>query len=553
MARWTSLLLAVAGLLALAWVAGRPSSPESIRSPASIRAPAGVDPAGSEGVRPPDSSGARIVAAPGELPTRVESAGPIEVRVVHARGGRPFPGAHLTFLDRERAPGWRAVWDDSAARARFLREHGRAVIADAQGGLRLPATGSGVLALSTPGWFGERAWERAPTGPILLRAGREAGLAVQVLDARGRPQPDVPLAVVRRSDGLDRILVTRTTAAATGLATFDHLRRLLVGDGATEFALTFAFPLVDPPRISLDPGALPGETLRLELPPTGPVRVRVLDERRRPLREVVDVILGRMVNLGGERVFEAGLHQRLVQGETRFRHVGVGVTLALRLAGSPERPPLTSEHPGPARAGAEALCVVSWKDRYPAIVARAVLEGGGSLANRRGRYVVTGGGGGKGGPPISTDAGGRFRVVISEPWEQGDERFLEAKLFPRDGEAPLVARLDLSHPLPPGDHDLGTALFRPLPAVVSGRVTDPAGIPLFGAHVRAEVPIGQGWQALRDLAATSDRDGGFTIYGETQASELRLRCLRRGYEEGILGPVRPGSSGLELVIEPADG
>lgn len=556
MTRWILLLgLLAAGMTALVLaLGGNGGGPNPVQE-----APAPVVP----GPRP-DGGG----ADPGELET-VEEASDLEVGqasgarreaglqevqdlevLVLRANGEPVPYARVHYLDRERVDGWETSWEGRQREA-FLKRHGRARNVDEKGRVVLPGTSSGALLVIAAGLRGYHEWDRPLEERVLrLVLESERELRVRVIDHRGRPQPGVRVAIVREFEGRSIAMLTRQTARE-GLATFAMVRRVLgsATRGAPRHFVTLGFPCEEPPRVALDPENLPAEPLTLELPPTGSVEVRVLDERGSPLGEVANCSVGRMLPAeGGERVFQPDQNERLVGSSATFSHVGVGTRLAIQLSGSRERADLVEEHDGPSRPGELRRITIRWTDRYPVLLGEAVDGSGERLKGFRGRYTVWGPERGSGGPPLTTDGLGRFRLVIASPLEAQPGRYVECELYARGGQAPLYTRMDLSGELAPGETDLGSVTFRPKPELVTGTVRDVSGEAMTGVHLRVMVE-GDADRRSASMTATSLQGGEFTIYGAVEGS-FDLVAVRHGYATSRRENLAPGTSGIEMVMEP---
>jgi hypothetical protein len=122
-------------------------------------------------------------------------------------------------------------------------------------------------------------------------------------------------------------------------------------------------------------------------------------------------------------------------------------------------------------------------------------------------------------------------------------------LAPDSNEPPLDARLDIFHAVPGGVSRVGRLVFHARPVLVSGIVKDREGRPLFGAMLRVELVDGPLGEPTAQIAKASDRRGGFTLHGRIEGPELRLVVSRRGYRPLTRDGVRPGSVGLQIVLE----
>lgn len=548
MFRWILLLVVVTLLVGFAWYlvgGGQPvgsgamvarSDPLS-PSPAGPSAPgldAHSDPASERGL-------ADIPGGSGTGSARVSANRPIQVHVVHAEDSSPFAHVQLTFLDREGVRGWREAWPEASQRSALMASGSR-VTSDAFGRLELPRTTSGALTVRRPGFWGELEWDGTPSEHLVLSVETERHLYVQVVDDRGRPMTGVPVSII----GGDTVL-TRRTSSPDGSAEFKRLWEAFSGAPAdSSCRVTFGFPCGELPEVSIDPRHPPAK-LRLVLPSVGSISVLVTDERGEPLQEVVNLSLGQIELRAGERVFRGIATQRVVAGRTSFDRVGVRAPIALRLDGSRERPPVTSEHTGPELPGQERTIQLSWTQRHSILVGRSVADDGTPLMRRRGEAYLRTATGLQPAPTFTSDEEGRFRMVVEEPWKEGERREVVVILVPESNGPPLDARLDISRALPDGVSKVGDLVFQPRPTLVSGFVKDGKGRPLFRAMLRVELVDGPLGEPTEQIA--SDRQGAFTLHGRSEASELRLVVSHRGYQTLTRDGVRVGSVDLEIVLQ----
>jgi len=561
--RWVLVLLLAASVVIAVWRFAQGDDAlapgPAVRAPAPRAVPAGTatEPALELSTQTPPGPGraeGALERAAVEGPARTERGGDFELHVVLAESGEPIPGAQVTFLDRRANPEWVASWSEPTTRLQFVRTNGRLLEADPQGLVRVPMTDSGAVSARLSGHYGELEWNLAPREALRLEVYADSDLRVRVLDERGLPRSGVPVVLMRDRDGVGIPMITRQTVGAEAIAAFPRVRQLL-GAGATAVggcSVTLGFPCALPPRLVIDTAAPPTEVVDLRMPSTGRLVVHVVDETGQPLQSLANVTLGATLGPNGEPIQQGATTQRLVGGRASFPFVGVGARFQVRLDGAAERPPKSEPHDGPTRPGEEKEIRLTWGDRYPSVSARAVDSTGAPLSQRRGRYFLWSGAQVNGGPVLATDGSGRFTLVVDRPLAAEGGRRVEATLFAATGGPPLEARIDLGFDLSGTMVELGDVVFVPAAALASGRVVDAAGAPLFGVHVRAELPSGDGeWAAERNLASSTDRDGAFAIYGRSEARTLRLVAFRQGFEEARTPPVAPGTGGLEITLRRA--
>jgi hypothetical protein len=137
-------------------------------------------------------------------------------------------------------------------------------------------------------------------------------------------------------------------------------------------------------------------------------------------------------------------------------------------------------------------------------------------------------------PPLRarTDADGRYRI-------EGIPLLELALQFRTDRHKPWMKE-GLLFRYPGDAHEVDATLEEG--ASVSGRVVDPAGAPIEGAHVTAGNETAS--------AVRTDEQGRFAVHGLGEG-DVNLSAAARGYGTGYLRGVRPGSTGLEIRLQVA--
>jgi hypothetical protein len=376
---------------------------------------------------------------------------------------------------------------------------------------------------------------------------------VQLIDGDGNAIPGATVVLTAERNGVRK---TERETKATGSMSIAFFRRIRASYGPlgpeAQLRIEPGFPCPGDPHLKIDAYDLPTEVLRLVVGDTGSLRVRVTDERGRPLEEMAIVTLGRFKGGAEGRTFEGLLGQRLMGGNYTFQNVGLGLTVALRLEGNAERAPQVFEVPGPTRPGQTAEARLDWTQLYPVLVARAIDQSGNVLRNRGGTFLLHQGGQSAGGSPVRTDTRGELRIVIQEPGAGTGTRELEVRLRSATTEPPMEARRELTRPLTGGEYDLGDLVFDSPPALVSGLVHDASGRPLFGASVRIQVADGSR-AGVADRSTRTDRRGRFTIYGTCDADVVTVVVAQRGFITLRQKNVRPGTSDLQLTLATGGG
>jgi RNA polymerase sigma-70 factor (ECF subfamily) len=501
---------------------------------------AGAEPARGEVPAPaPGSEAAR--AAPAAL----------AVRVVADATGAPVPGAEVfalgaaDFRARALAAGAEAQRDPAG----LLLASGARSLADADGVARISAGEAGealIAAGRAEGLFGF-ADLRPGAHPLELRLARDRTLRFRTVDAEGRPLPGVPvgLRVGPAGGPADWIVRTAGAEAQGALPHFDALVPPSVR-GETP-ALVLPFPLAEPVEVALDDAALDG-VVTLAVPPTGALRVDVLDEAGRPLP---DAALYLRV-LAGERA--VGRTRGLWHAEPgaepdgpQFPRVGLGLELQVELFQAPGsgRATASTRVAGPREVGELVRAELRQGSAVPVLTGAVVGPSGEPLAQRLGVLAFPGATW-DAEPELQTDARGAFRVTA--PAGLGRDATLRFPAFSA-GEEELRAELALPLPLAPGVNDLGTLHALPPPVAARGRVVDPAGAPVEGASIVVLRRDGQS-SAWVDADARSGADGAFALAGPFDAAGCELFASAHGYLCADPVPLRAGATDHELVLQP---
>ena len=138
----------------------------------------------------------------------------------------------------------------------------------------------------------------------------------------------------------------------------------------------------------------------------------------------------------------------------------------------------------------------------------------------------------------------------------GSSRRARLELFPLPGSAPLLAEVDLSFVLKPGDNSVGDVVMRGLPLLASGVCMGPNG-PVEGVQVRLVAKrmtkVGAEWSPVGSLMASSNLQGEFELWGELEGDgPFGVSGRRRGFQLAILDDVAPPITGVTLQMEPGE-
>lgn len=482
------------------------------------------------------------------------------LRIVEGRGALPVAGARVWYADQTL---WESdrLWTDAGPgeRERLVKQRGTLLTADASGVAYLPRT-EGWLQVyaSAEGLWNHRQIEPCATEPLELELIRDRTLLVEVIDEDGRPRPGVSVTLgpgwnVLSGDG--------------GLARFEHVdaRQRFSPEGRQRL-VGFGFPHVGGTAVPIELEDLPAEPVRLVLPPTGGLLVRLVDQHGAPYVGRCHV---QVRALGGDGVPGGPFAVCSVSGsasERPFTHVALDCRFAISAFPSCA-PAVRFEHSGPGEPGetVEVVARVEPADRtarvsgrlsdavHRPVAGRDVFvhyEARGSSATRTGSAVV------------QTDADGGFELET----EAAETVALSFRLPAGGGRPAMVAEVEAPCERDARTIDVGQVRMWDLPRVAAGRVVDAAGEAVAGATVRlvrASANVGGPLTKAQRVANAGDdgsirrvvtaNDGSFAIFDELEAGRYalsaaarrsRLSSSRQLLEYGGLRPIE----GLELVL-----
>lgn len=487
------------------------------------------------------------------------------IRVVEQGSGAPLPGAELWFMpwadvvDREIQNGRGASFDIEAA----ARSEGRAFPTDSLGEVHVPASDVLSIAVGRRGdLFGRVNLRPRAGGEAELPMRLDRTLILQTVDETGEPVGRVPVAIAKLgTSALPQVRWRAATDTANGRVTlhhFDHTLERELGEGAM-FLATLASPWPDPPSVQLDPRSLPEAPVRLVVERGGRVVVRCLDERGEPL-PVTGVHLTEVRpwrdSIGrGTRPMR---HGRLsVDGSATFDHVAPGLELmADANPGSHRR--VEQVFLGPTLPGQEVAVTLRFLERNPEVRATLVDGDGAAIVQRpidvrafvqedeQDDRSITGG--------DRTDLAGGFRDVL--PTREASDRLREI-VFTTDeayeGGA-LAATVSVTEAPVDGVYDLGRVVLEPPPVILSGRVVDARGEPIYWAGVwvmrvpetvePGEVP----YTWVHPWQTQTHEDGTFQLTGDQGPGDYRLLVKKVGYLAADEIPFQPGTYNVEVVL-----
>lgn len=577
--RRLALLLALLGLAAFGLLYGLHlgTLPVDAPAPPALPAPGGPIPQvlATDPAAPAATDPARRLEVPHEPETPPEPsvADGWLVLVVDRTTQAPVPAATVFFLDPDRTgdPGglvWRLISgrDDLL---KLLEQHGRKSVTGPDGETRIPVPCSRLFR-----WLAGKKDDRQAVRllfpgelpPLRLELASEPVLRVQVVDARGAPAPGIPVGLVTKSRGERHISCPIPARDPDGIAEFRYLSYVL-GTKRTawpdaSFAVCLAIPLAEPVEAVLDLDRIPESPIRLVLPETGRVEVRVLGPRPEGA-----LFVGLMASGGsnepGERAATRGA-QPLGEGSALFPGVGLGLVLeafVFRIGGTvPTRVErlATQAGPSPIRPGGTALLEVTLPRPGPIVCGLALDEEGRPLADREVRWTLREAEQGGQGTSLQdgftrTDANGRIRILVRAE----ADGILELHLA-TTGEEERTGKASLAGPLPPGETEVGPIRLALPPLLAGGRVVDHQGRPIVGATVSLaqEVPSqvpgrASSWRPAWNPRTTTGETGTFALRGRLDATRIRVKASRPGYIQIAEMETPPGTGNLEVRLEAA--
>ena len=577
--RLLAVLVAV-GLAALWFLLPSSQTGSSAVAPTPL-VPAAASPARPDAIR---SGGADIASsaprAEAEVPEvaavlpqePVPQGEPLIVHVRNGESGLAIEGATVRYATQQQMRDARDGRSEgrSTDLEQALERIGKAELTDANGEVRLPRLGERMRVSARHGELYTHTLLRGDEQePIVIDLFLDRTVEIQVVDPAGRFRGGVPVGVsvaqARENDSVWR----GETREEDGIATLFHAQVELADAfqrGKVQAELLIPMQVAaaeDPlvvPQVSFDDKPWPNRPLRLVLPPTGSVTVRLLDEKGEPYlqRARIDLTLV-------ERQPEVVERQRMTRNFNKEADNGsatfpcVGLDLELRVSARPfdELRPVSDNVTGPVRSGQVVDVPLRFEQRWPVLLGRLIDEGGLAVAARSVSVRVNTGGNQRAMQNFESDAEGRFRCPIEARGNLTGPLTLEFLADPSSTPSSTdVARACTREVvgLPAEDVDLRDVKLEPAGLIAAGVVLDGADTPIEGANVQAQFgsadPRGRmRWDRARSaLAATSGADGRFEVRGIAQPDELRLVASKRGWnDEGPVG-ARLGSDEVVLRL-----
>jgi hypothetical protein len=391
-------------------------------------------------------------------------------------------------------------------------------------------------------------------------------IALQVVGDRG-PVDDVMVAIGYRTNQIESAGEPKPTGGPDSLAVFDvpNFR----GSDDAEFFATVLAPMPAPVRVPLTFAPPPSTPVRIRLPPTGGVSVRLVGPDGAAWTAPTQVT----IEAAGVGTSATGATYRIARdGVAVFPAVGVGVTLDVLVfstipspAGAPPTPCVTTRLriAGPTVAGQSVAATAHVGVARACVVGRFVDAHGNPVARRYVSARFLGSAPDHAGPAPSdatrSDAEGRFCVSLDvEPSARSGDLQIGSCGTP-DAPRPEFEVKRVSWPADHPDRlDLGDVVLdddaEAPTTLVSGRFTWPQKFPFRGGYVWVARRVGERFDLLSDLRADAAADGRFAVRG-VRPDEDRVWLV--GESQGALVDAavefEPGAKDVELRLVESGG
>lgn len=568
-------LLALAcGLAWVLWgtgVEGRAPSSAANRARSPQRIEAGeLDAASAPAREYARSDAAAPSAQRSELDAARTSDDDLLVLVRRRATGEPVPGATVRWFDFWSAES-QAFPDEFCTEftlERALEARGSAATTGPDGALRIPRPRgpTDIFARSGDEWS-EGGISTRHFGPLVLELESPRWVRVRVVDAHGRARAGVPVALATTQLGQQSRYWTSSTDAH-GLARCQMPRDVLQIDSDRRFVACLDLPLRELVECEFDPRAPPTEILQLVLPPTGTLRVRVLEPDGQPstssgklhlsldteeLRELAD--RGLLPTARSRSSFEFPYRG----GELVLAHIGLDLEFDVQDRSRALDPGPFGCVQGPSAPGQEVVFELARGVPPPFVSGRAIeAETGTPLADVQLQVSLIG--------PISdfservrTDAQGVFRASWHHWIHRQETPSLHVAAW-RGREGERETRVELPPHVQRRDWDLGEVALPLLPVLAAGRVVaGESGLPLQGVLIelalREEASDDKRTEEARWLSeyrrsVVTNSRGEFLLRRERPERAARLHLSKPGYFSASSATTfEPGDEQLELRME----
>jgi hypothetical protein len=390
-------------------------------------------------------------------------------------------------------------------------------------------------------------------------------LLVTVLDASGLPTADIPVTSLWEESNFSHTNFTLVTGA-NGTVVFESLDALL--NSGTKNCIHYVelgFPMAkenqtEKQRVELSQTALEQGAITLQLPPTGSVRIAVLDDQGNPHLEPGVVTLHERDPAEGY-FKNTRISRPLTEGVADFAYVGLGTELQAVFMAEHANNEDRSTFFGPKTPG-ERIDVSL--NRAGQVVLTGILLSSDGLGLAEESVAFTSVERAIKGQSskiveshptlVQTDSAGRFRYEVPRQSYDGSlsSYTLEIEADVED-VGKIRATLDIPMDWPTGEHDLGKITLSQGRILLSGRVVGPEGAAVSNAFVRLAAAEDieseqRSWVVIPLLKVRTDAQGEFVILGNPpEALAYQVQIFSPGFEKLEL-QIELGQQDLELVL-----
>jgi hypothetical protein len=427
---------------------------------------------------------------------------------------------------------------------------------------------------------GELVIDRRVTARPVLRLVR--ALRAIVVDGSGAPQPDVPVSVQQVFDWGARDLRQARTGP-DGIASFpaDLVARR---EEADVYQVAIGVPLPAPVVAAIPGPSPPPLLLRLVMPPTGRIEVRLVGKDGAPWsgRATVFVAPTRDDSTEMDPDPEPRMQASRASAEGGSAVFAVGLRMKLEVHARPADRALRVAHAfvdGPRAAGDKVEARLACGDLALVVSGRLVgrdgkVVGGHTLVARlpesgeaaarisphRGRRSAR----------AEADAGGHFSFHFDvDPASISPLQMTLSVMrwVAMDATSSRVVRKDVEVALPEtaraGSADVGDVVVNladePVAAASllgAGIVIDGRDAPVGAADVEVFEKVGERWKNSSDLPgfrASTLADGKFTVEGTTNAAGVGVSARKHGWISSEIVPFQRGARDVRIRMTPAGG
>ena len=493
--------------------------------------------------KPAPASFAELIAS--GLASVVPSApNGIEVHVVDGDTRAPVAGALVAALDIELLIRRHLLWKCILERLPEIAHDLLLARTDERGVTFLPRTmQQGIVWAEATGRFGKSGVLGGTSKPVTIAIEPSCSLRVIVVDAEGRPLPDVEVAVGT---------TTERTAAPDGLALFKHLE--LTNDlrerrGSTRVAsVSLCVANSDPPSVEVELREDGSEPVRLVAPRGGRLALRLVDRDGHPVaRRAGGELAPEGPGERGDWSFEFTFDER---GEALLQCVETGHRFKLT-ATPTECDESLMEVLGPNAIDETTKVDVPIGKPHIVLAGRFVDESGRQVTGMSalGRVELTGTDGSVVARTVSVrlDEEAAFRLDWTEAHRDDDDPPSSIR-WHVDSHEPLESK---PLPLPPlptsGEVELGAIVVGTPPLLARGVVVNEAGEPVPRAVVVERYAKDE--QISSDgPRAVCDESGRFELHGIGLKDDLSIAAIAADGEQSDPIPLAGVDHELRIVI-----